>query len=125
MEIKIKKLVIASVLIIFIILMVLLITNLKTDINAFAIGGGNVTEITIDAKMFEFSPNIIKVKEGERIRLKINNLDVEHSIIIPELEIHIHSEGMFVAKRKGTFNFYCHSYCGSGHDAMKGILIVE
>ena len=125
MEIKIKKLVIAGVLIIFIILMVLLITNLKTDINAFAIDRGSVTEITIDAKMFEFSPNIIKVKEGERIRLKINNLDVEHSIIIPELGIHIHGEGMFVAKRKGTFNFYCHSYCGSGHDAMKGILIVE
>ena len=75
--------------------------------------------------MFEFNPSVIKVKEWEKIKLKINSLDVEHSISIPELRIDIHDEGIFVANKKGTFNFYCHTYCGSGHGAMKGVLIVE
>mgnify|MGYP001578281824 FL=1 len=75
--------------------------------------------------MFEFNPNVIKVKEGERIKLIINSLDVEHSISIPELRIDIHDEGIFVVDKKGTFDFYCHTYCGNGHGAMKGVLIVE
>ncbi len=108
-----------------IILILLLIFNFKPIINAFAFSNGNVREITIDAKMFEFNPSVINVKEGERIKIKINSLDVEHSINIPELDVHIHDEGEFVATKKGTFDFYCHSYCGSGHDAMKGVLVVE
>jgi len=120
-----RKILVAGVVIIFILLIFLLIFNFKQVVNAKVIDNGNVREITVDAKMFEFNPSIIKVKEGERIRIKINSLDVEHSINIPELDVHIHDEGEFVATKKGTFDFYCHSYCGSGHENMKGVLIVE
>ena len=75
--------------------------------------------------MFEFSPSVIEVKEGERIRLKINSLDTEHGLSIPELGIETHDEVEFVADKKGTFDFYCHHYCGEGHSGMKGVLIVE
>lgn len=122
---EIKKLVIVGIAVVFIILIVLLIFNFKGSISGFTIGKGVDREITVDAKMFEFNPSVIKVKEGERIRLKVNSLDVEHSIYIPELEIHVHGEEVFVADKKGEFEFYCHSYCGSGHEAMKGVLIVE
>ncbi len=108
-----------------IILIFLLIFNFKTAISGFVIGKGADREITIDAKRFEFNPSVIKVKEGEKIKLKLNNIDMEHSISIPELEIDIHGEGVFVADKKGEFDFYCHTYCGSGHEAMKGVLIVE
>ncbi len=110
---------------VFILILLLLVFNFKTNISGFAVDNKNVREITVDAKMFEFNPSIIKVKEGERVRLKVNSLDVEHSIYIPELDVHIHGEGVFVADKKGTFNFSCHTYCGSGHEAMKGVLIVE
>ena len=30
----------------------------------------------------------------------------------------------FVADRAGTFNFTCAEYCGTGHAAMKGRLVV-
>jgi len=120
-----KKLIIFVSLLIFISLIFLLIFNFKSVINAFVVDNGNVREIVVDAKMFEFNPSIITVKEGEKIRIKMNNLDVEHSIYIPELDVHIHDEGEFVAGKKGTFIFYCHSYCGSGHENMKGVLIVE
>src|SRR3989338_1681802 len=120
-----RKILVAGIVIIFIILISLLIFNFKPVVNAQVIDNGNVREITVDAKMFEFNPNVIKVKEGERIRIKINSLDVEHSINIPELGVQIHDEGEFIATKKGTFDFYCHSYCGSGHSSMQGVLIVE
>ena len=106
-----KKLIIFVSLLIFISLIFLLIFNFNQVVNAKVIDNGKVREITIDAKMFEFNPSIITVKEGEKIRIKMNNLDVEHSIYIPELDVHIHDEGEFVAGKKGTFIFYCHSYC--------------
>jgi len=120
-----RKILVAGVVIIFISLIFLLIFNFKSVTIAKVIDNGNVREIVVDAKMFEFNPSIIKVKEGEKIRIKMNNLDVEHSIYIPELDVHIHDEGEFVAEKKGNFTFSCHTYCGSGHENMKGILIVE
>ena len=111
--------------IVAIVFVILLLVYTKANINAHVIDEGNVREIVIDAKQFEFNPNVIKVKEGERVRIKINNLDVEHAISIPEFGIDIHGEGEFVAKKKGNFSFSCHIYCGSGHEAMKGVLIVE
>ncbi len=123
---EMKRLVITGSIIIFIIVIVLFTFNLKTKINANIVNEENYDrEITIDAKMFEFNPDVIRVKEGEKIKLKINSLDIEHSISIPELDIDIHGEGEFVADKKGTFDFSCHTYCGSGHGAMKGVLIVE
>ena len=120
-----KKIVVVIMVLFFVVLLFLLPIILKNNINASVVNEGYDREITIDAKMFEFNPSVIKVKEGERIKLKINSLDVEHSINIPELGIDIHDEGIFVANKKGTFDFYCHTYCGSGHSAMKGVLIVE
>ncbi len=120
-----QRILFVSFVILFIVAFFLLIFNFKTAISGFVAGKGVDREITVDAKRFEFNPSIIKVKEGERIKLKLNNIDMEHSISIPELEIDIHSEGVFVADKKGEFEFYCHTYCGSGHEAMKGVLIVE
>src|SRR3989344_1007433 len=120
-----RKILVAGVVIIFILLISLLIFNFKSVVNAKIIDNGDVREIVVDAKQFEFTPNVIHVKEGEKIRIKINNLDVEHAISIPELGIDIHGEGEFVAEKKGNFTFSCHIYCGSGHENMKGVLIVE
>ena len=120
-----NKLIIFGSLLIFIILISLLIFNFKSVVNAKIIDNDDLREIVVDAKQFEFNPNVIKIKEGERIRIKINSLDVEHAISIPELGIDIHDEGEFVAEKKGNFSFSCHVYCGSGHENMKGVLVVE
>jgi len=120
-----KKIIVGVGIVAIFIIIVLLLVNLKTDIHANVVNEGNIREIIIDAKMFEFSPSVIEVKEGERIRLKINSLDTEHGLSIPELGIETHDEVEFVADKKGTFDFYCHHYCGEGHSGMKGVLIVE
>ena len=88
-------------------------------------------EITMTAKKFEFSPNEIKVKQGERVRLKINASDAEHGFSLPAYNIDetlpMGEETIieFIADQKGTFDFNCSVFCGSGHSDMTGTLIVE
>ena len=122
-----KIIIIVGIIIIFTLIFGLLFVNLKAGINASVIDDSNVREITIDAKRFEYNPDVIKIKWGEIVRLKINNIDGEHGFSIPELGIEVHDEKgtVFVADEKGTFDFYCHHYCGSGHSGMKGVLVVE
>ena len=124
---KKRKIIIAGIAVIFVVTAILLLVNLKIGIHASVVNEGNVREITIDAKRFEYNPDVIKIKVGEAVRLKINNIEGEHGFSIPELGIEVHDEKEveFIADKKGTFDFYCHHYCGSGHSGMKGVLIVE
>lgn len=119
-----KRIIITIIIIIFVNTLVLI--NLRGNVNAPAIDERNIREIVIDAKRFEYNPNVITIKYGEKIRFKINNLDdAQHGFSIPELGIEVHDEIEFVANKKGRFYFYCHHYCGSGHSSMKGEIIIE
>ena len=84
-----------------------------------------VREISIDARRFNFNPGTITVKKGEKIKLTINNLDTTHGINIPDLGVSGKDSLEFTADTKGEFTFYCNNFCGSGHSAMQGKLIVE
>jgi len=90
-----------------------------------------VKEFTITARQFVFEPNIIRVKVGDRVRLTLHNIDVEHGISIPAFNVNIEppvgvsQSTEFVADRAGTFNFSCSVFCGSGHRGMGGMFIVE
>ena len=71
------------------------------------------------------------MKEGDKVKLTINSLDVPHGFAIDELGIKQDIEFgkpttvEFTATRKGTFRFYCSLFCGTGHKEMEGQLIVE
>lgn len=90
-----------------------------------------VREINVTAKQFEFTPNPIKVKLGEFVRLNMTSLDVTHGLSIPDYGINeIINPGEvtsveFQAVQKGTFPFSCSVQCGLGHSGMRGALIVE
>lgn len=92
---------------------------------------GDIKEFTMTAKKFEFSPANITVKEGDKVKLTINSLDVPHGFSIDELNIKQDIEVgkpaiiEFTATKKGTFRFYCSLFCGTGHKEMEGQLIVE
>lgn len=87
--------------------------------------------INIDSKQYAFEPSLIQVKKGQRVCLKLTSQDVEHGIMIDGYHVHVHGtkdspgEVQFVADRVGEFNFICHQVCGTGHDDMKGKLIVS
>jgi hypothetical protein len=76
--------------------------------------------------------NILRVKSGELITLRLSSMDVVHGFSIDEYnisEIIMPGEIVsveFVAGQGGEFEFYCSARsCGPGHLDMRGTLIVE
>ncbi len=94
-------------------------------------GKKEVRTIKIIAKRWVFEPAEIKVKKGEKVRLKITSIDVAHGFSLPEFAVNeVLKPGKeatveFVADKTGRFSFFCSVQCGSGHSDMQGMLIVE
>ena len=84
-----------------------------------------VKEYNIEAFQFGYKPDLIKVKQGDNVKIVVNNLDVPHGIRIPDLGVSGETEISFTANKKGEFRWYCYIPCGSGHGKMNGKLIVE
>lgn len=91
-----------------------------------------VTERTIHmgVRQWAWDPAEIRAKQGELVRLVIHNADIRHAIVIPDLgvEADIPEEGAiveFTASQRGTFDFLCATYCGTGHAMMQGRIVVE
>ena len=82
-------------------------------------------EFTVHAFKFGYSPDIIEVNRGDRIRIMINNTDDVHGMRIPDLNIRGNDIIEFTADKTGEFNWYCANMCGSGHMQMQGKLIVK
>jgi hypothetical protein len=76
--------------------------------------------------------NIVRVKQGESVTLRLSSMDVVHGFSIAEYNIsEVINPGEtvvveFDADRTGEFEFYCSARsCGPGHIDMRGKLIVE
>jgi len=104
--------------------------------------------IDVSAKKYEFTPNEIHVKQGERVELRVHSLDVTHGIkldLYPEGAKSKGAPGLvfdrpdengkvekgvdqvldFTAQEPGTYDFKCARICGMGHERMKGELVVD
>ena len=87
--------------------------------------------VDVIASQFRFEPATISVEEGDTVRLRLRSVDRTHGIgikafrvkaLIPKAGEAVIVE--FVADRAGTFDITCSEYCGTGHRAMKGKLVV-
>jgi len=87
--------------------------------------GGDLKEINVNAFQFGYDPDTITVKKGDRIKMNINNSDVLHGIMIPDLGLRGDETLEFTADKQGEFVWYCANLCGQGHLDMQGKLIVE
>lgn len=88
--------------------------------------------IEIIAKRFSFEPDTIEVTEGERVRLMVRSADGVHGLEIKKFKINtpVPRGGKpvaidFVANTPGTYEILCSEYCGDGHEAMVGTLVVQ
>ncbi|HLU38739.1 MAG TPA: cupredoxin domain-containing protein, partial [Planctomycetota bacterium] len=82
-----------------------------------------------------FTPDIIRVKEGETVHLHITSVeqayDATHGFAIGSYGINLslepgrHADVTFVADRAGVFPFYCTEFCSALHLEMAGYLLVE
>ncbi len=111
----------------------LLILSLTAFFNAMAQDqpASAVQEIQVTAKKYEFSPNPIRVKKGQPVKLIVTATDHDHGIEIEEFHI---KEKLkkgepatieFTPEKAGTFPFKCSVFCGLGHGKMKGTIVVE
>lgn len=87
--------------------------------------------IHMGVRQYAWDPSVIEAKQGELVRLIIHNADVQHGLVIPDLNvmnIDIPPEGAvieFEASKVGTFVFFCSYYCGEDHSLMRGKIVIE
>ena len=89
-------------------------------------------EIEVVASRFAFEPSRIEVTQGERVRLLVRSADGVHGIEIKRFRINrpVPRGGKpvtieFTAAAPGSYDILCSEYCGDGHEAMTGMLVVQ
>lgn len=87
-------------------------------------------QVIMVAQTWAFIPNEIKVPVGSEVTFKITSRDITHGMLLEGTNINIMilpgqvAEVRHTFKTPGTFNYVCHEYCGVGHQAMAGKIIV-
>jgi cytochrome c oxidase subunit 2 len=89
-----------------------------------------VHEVEVVAKKFAFEPSVIRVTEGESVRLVIRSADAVHGFAIRDLKIDVQIPHggtpvtvEFTAPPAGRYEVACSEFCGSGHGQMKAALV--
>jgi len=82
-----------------------------------------------------FTPDIVRVKKGEKVFIHITNIeqahDATHGFAIDSYNINLslepgeHADVTFVADVPGVFPLYCTEFCSALHLEMAGYLLVE
>jgi cytochrome c oxidase subunit 2 len=91
---------------------------------------GSVT-VTAIAMMFAFQPNEIRVPAGRPVTFRLASADVVHGFEIVGTNANTMVIPGYVSQFTTTFTtpgeylIVCNEYCGLGHHAMMGKLIVE
>ena len=99
-----------------------------------AAGPAQVVELTArlpTADQGGWTPEIITVQRGQRVKLRISSEDVVHGFSVPKLGINVDwiepgkvTEVEFVADRPGRYAFQCTVWCQTGHWRMRGTIEV-
>lgn len=80
---------------------------------------------------WKFTPNVVTVKRGEQVTIRLTNIKGNHSFFSPELGIDVTvPEGetkdiVIPTSIAGTFEFHCGIPCGPGHPDMTGQVIIQ
>ncbi|MBI4228876.1 MAG: cupredoxin domain-containing protein, partial [Deltaproteobacteria bacterium] len=96
---------------------------------------GNEVEVWMTAIRSHFNPEHIKVKEGDKVKIHITNIerarDATHGFGIGGYNINLSLEPgesntvEFIADKPGVYPFYCTEFCSALHLEMAGYLLVE
>ena len=87
--------------------------------------------VEIHAKRFSFSPDLVTLKRGERVTIRLIGDDRAHGLLVKPLGIDLDAppnaphEITIVPAQPGTYAAICDHYCGMGHGGMKMTFIVE
>lgn len=90
-----------------------------------------VKTIKMTAENWKWTPKVIRVAEGTRLRLEFQSWDASHSFELKAYKIKVPlpedstAVKEFVADKKGEFKWRCGRPCGDGCAKMVGKLVVE
>lgn len=90
-----------------------------------------VTHLQISMRKFQIEPNVIRVKQGEKVVLDVSTKDVEHGFEVKDMGIDEPiqpgrpAEIPLETSRKGEFKVACSILCGAGHEDMTATIVVE
>jgi cytochrome c oxidase subunit II len=108
-----------------------IIMMVVTLLTVFMVSGVLAQEvIKVVAKRFEYSPAEITLKKGVPVVLEFTSTDKLHGFNCPGLGVRTDIEPgkanrlELTPQKAGTFPFHCDNFCGTGHDKMKGTIIV-
>jgi len=89
-----------------------------------------IKEFTVTGKNLTFTPNTLRVRQGDKVKITFKNEGGTHDLVIPDYNISTKQleGGMketieFFANEAGVFEFYC-SVGNHREMGMKGTLIV-
>ncbi|MCP3142059.1 Sec-dependent nitrous-oxide reductase [Pyxidicoccus xibeiensis] len=109
----------------------------------FAVEGGKErierkpdgVHVYMTAVRSHFTPDIIRVKQGDTVHLHITNIeqakDATHGFTVGSQNIHVslepgkHANVTFVADKPGVYPMYCTEFCSALHLEMAGYFLVE
>ena len=87
--------------------------------------------IEMEAKRYDFIPDVVRVKAGTLVTLRITATDGTHGFALGAFGIDERIEEgetkvvEFYVSKSGEYGFHCSYFCGLGHLGMKGKLVVE
>ena len=93
--------------------------------------GNGEYDVYMISRQFIFEPNEIRIPAGSTINFYVTSVDVQHGFKLQDTNVNMQIVPGEVSKLTKTFDdpgeypYICHEYCGLGHAAMFGTLIVE
>jgi cytochrome c oxidase subunit 2 len=88
-------------------------------------------EFDVVMERYKYTPSIIRVNRGDRVRINLRSTDVLHGFYISgyDLDAWVHRKEPktleFTADKVGVFTIKCSVICGPMHPVMQGKLVVE
>jgi nitrous-oxide reductase len=96
---------------------------------------GNNVEIKMIAVRTFFSPDVIRVNQGDNVTIHLTNIeqtrDELHGFAIDNYNINIVADPgetktvTFKAEKPGVYAYYCTNFCSALHQEMQGYLLVK
>lgn len=93
--------------------------------------GAGRYEVHMVGQVWSFDPAEIRVPAGAEVTFLATSSDVVHGLFIPSTHTNVMLLPGQVARvtarfdQPGSYPFFCHEYCGLGHQTMSGQIIVE
>ena len=91
----------------------------------------DIPVVEITAKRFAFSPNMVTLKKGQSVKLRLHSEDVTHGFFLRPLKLDEEipagqsTEVTVTPQTAGTFTTICDHFCGTNHGNMMMTIVVE